>query len=90
MPTGPSTPVDMVVDYYRHDFEFAEPPRVTSLRNTRPLPTFNNFGDDVYFVADHRGYESVVYHVAEQYLETDPESGAIVDPKLKTRAVVSR
>ncbi|KAM0859098.1 hypothetical protein ACQ4PT_047418 [Festuca glaucescens] len=78
----------MVVDYYRHDFQFAEPPRVTSLQNTRPLPTFKDFGDDVYFVADQRGYESVVYHVAGQYLETDPESGAIVDPRLKLNTVV--
>uniref|UniRef100_A0ACD5WPA4 Uncharacterized protein n=1 Tax=Avena sativa TaxID=4498 RepID=A0ACD5WPA4_AVESA len=88
MPAGPSMPVDMVLDYYQHDFEFAEPPRVTSLQNTLPLPTFDNFGDDVYFVADPRGYESVVYHVAGQYLKTDPESGAIVDPRLKLNTVV--
>ncbi|TVU48093.1 hypothetical protein EJB05_07716 [Eragrostis curvula] len=59
-PNGPATPVDMVVDYFKYDYEFAEPPRVTSLQNTVPLPTFSNFGDDVYFVADQRGYESVV------------------------------
>ncbi|KAM0892723.1 hypothetical protein ACQ4PT_025575 [Festuca glaucescens] len=88
MPMGPSTPVDMVVDYYRHDFQFAEPPRVTSLQNTQPLPTFNDFGDDVYFVADQRGYEAVVHHVAGQYLKTDPKSGAIVDPRLKLNTVV--
>uniref|UniRef100_A0ACD5UKN0 Uncharacterized protein n=1 Tax=Avena sativa TaxID=4498 RepID=A0ACD5UKN0_AVESA len=88
MPTGPSTPVAMVLDYYRHDFEFGEPPRVTSLQNTQPLPTFRDFGHDLYFVADQRGYESVVYHVAGQYLETDPESGAIVDPRLKLNTVV--
>ncbi|KAI4983084.1 hypothetical protein ZWY2020_023576 [Hordeum vulgare] len=78
MPSGPVGPLDMVIDYYHHDFEFAEPPRVTSLLNTQPLATFNNFGNDVYFVADHRGYESVVYHIAEQYLETDHKSGAII------------
>ncbi|KAM0830209.1 hypothetical protein ACQ4PT_066338 [Festuca glaucescens] len=88
MPTGPFTPVEMVVDYFQHDFEFAEPPRVTSLQNTQPLPTFNNFGEDVYFVADQRGYESVVHHVAGQYLETDPESGDIVDPRFKLNMVV--
>ncbi|CAM0914139.1 unnamed protein product [Alopecurus aequalis] len=88
MPTGPSTPVDMVVDYYQHDFEFAEPPRVTSLQNTQPLPTFDDFGDDVYFVADPRGYESVVYHVAGQYLRTDPKTGAIVDPRVRLNTVV--
>ncbi|VAI81476.1 unnamed protein product [Triticum turgidum subsp. durum] len=48
----------------------------------------HNFGDDVYFVADQRGYESVVYHVAGQYLKTDRKSGAIVDPRLKLNTVV--
>ncbi|OEL23073.1 Polyamine oxidase [Dichanthelium oligosanthes] len=87
LPSGPSTPVDMVIDYYKYDYEFAEPPRVTSLQNTQPLSTFKNFGDDVHFVADQRGYESVVYYVAGQYLKTD-KSGAIVDPRLKLNQVV--
>ncbi|KAL6643034.1 hypothetical protein ACP70R_021215 [Stipagrostis hirtigluma subsp. patula] len=88
MPSGPARPVDMVIDYYKYDFEFAEPPRVTSLQNTQPLPTFNNFGDDVHFVADQRGYESVVYYIARQYLKMD-KTGAIVDPRLKLNKVVS-
>ncbi|KAJ1295707.1 hypothetical protein BS78_01G243300 [Paspalum vaginatum] len=87
MPSGPATPVDMVIDYFKYDYEFAEPPRVTSLQNTQPLSTFKNFGDEVHFVADQRGYESVVYFVAEQYLKTD-KSGAIVDPRLKLNQVV--
>ncbi|CAN6293608.1 unnamed protein product [Urochloa humidicola] len=87
MPSGPSTPVDMVIDYYKYDYEFAEPPRVTSLQNTMPLPTFKNFGDDVYFVADQRGYESVVYYIAGTYLKTN-KSGAIVDPRLRLNKVV--
>ncbi|KAF0928368.1 hypothetical protein E2562_003188 [Oryza meyeriana var. granulata] len=87
IPSGPAAPVDMVIDYYKYDYEFAEPPRVTSLQNTKPLPTFNNFGDDVHFVADQRGYESVVYHVAGNYLKMN-KSGAIVDPRLKLNTVV--
>ncbi|KAL6645017.1 hypothetical protein ACP70R_016625 [Stipagrostis hirtigluma subsp. patula] len=86
-PNGPATPVDMVVDYFKFDYEFAEPPRVTSLQNTVPLATFSDFGDDVYFVADQRGYESVVYHLAGQYLKTD-KSGNIVDPRLQLNKVV--
>lgn len=35
----PSTPVEMAIDYYTYDYEFAEPPRVTSLQNTEPLST---------------------------------------------------
>nr|ACF82996.1 unknown [Zea mays] len=85
---GPATPVDMVVDYYKFDYEFAEPPRVTSLQNTVPLATFSDFGDDVYFVADQRGYEAVVYYLAGQYLKTDDKSGKIVDPRLQLNKVV--
>lgn len=86
-PNGPATPVDMVVDYYKFDYEFAEPPRVTSLQNTVPLATFSDFGDDVYFVADQRGYEAVVYYLAGQYLKTDDKSGKIVDPRLQLNKV---
>lgn len=77
----PSTALEMVVDYYTYDYEFAEPPRVTSLQNTVPLPTFANFGEDVYFVADQRGYESLVYDLAGQFLRT-AKNGTIVDPRL--------
>ncbi|CAN6357114.1 unnamed protein product [Urochloa humidicola] len=86
-PNGPATPVDMVVDYFKYDFEGAEPPRVTSLQTTVPNPTFTDFGDDEYFVADQRGYETVVYYLAGQYLKTDG-SGKIVDPRLQLNKVV--
>ncbi|KAF9608498.1 hypothetical protein IFM89_009864 [Coptis chinensis] len=78
----PSTPIDMAIDYYNHDYEFAVPPRVTSLLNTEPLPTFTNFGEDLYFVADPRGYESVVHYVAKQFLKVN-KAGQITDPRLK-------
>lgn len=74
----------MVIDYYNYDYEFAEPPCVTSLQNTVPLPTFSNYGEDVYFVADPRGYQIVVYHVAYQFLKSQ-KTGAIrpiTDPRL--------
>ncbi|CAL9193098.1 unnamed protein product, partial [Musa hybrid cultivar] len=85
----PSTALEMVVDYYTYDYEFAEPPRVTSLQNTVPLPTFANFGEDVYFVADQRGYESLVYDLAGQFLRT-AKNGTIVDPRLLLGKVVRR
>ncbi|CAA7393489.1 unnamed protein product [Spirodela intermedia] len=84
----PSTAIDMAVDYFNHDYEFAEPPRVTSLQNTEPLPTFANYGEDVYFVADQRGYESTVYHLAYQFLASDGK-GTITDPRLKLKNVVN-
>ncbi|KAJ3674092.1 hypothetical protein LUZ60_006084 [Juncus effusus] len=83
----PSTPLDMVVDYYNYDYEFAEPPRVTSLQNTNPLPTFANFGEHVHFVADQRGYVSVVYDVASQFLQTN-ESSSITDSRVLLNKVV--
>ncbi|RWW08376.1 hypothetical protein GW17_00028190 [Ensete ventricosum] len=77
----PSTALEMVVDYFNYDYEFAEPPRVTSLQNTVPLPTFANFGKEAYFVADQRGFESLVYDLAAQFLRTAKNS-SIVDPRL--------
>ncbi|WOK95463.1 polyamine oxidase [Canna indica] len=83
----PSTPLDMIVDYYSYDYELGEPPRVTSLQNTVPLPTLANFGEDVYFVADQRGYASIVYDLATQFLKTD-QNGSIVDSHLQFEKVV--
>ncbi|KAI3850669.1 hypothetical protein MKW98_030729 [Papaver atlanticum] len=84
----PSTPLEMAIDYYTYDYEFGEPPRVTSLQNTEPLPTFTNFGEDLYFVADSRGYESVVHYVAKQFLTTN-KAGDIIDPRLKLNKAVT-
>ncbi|KAI3982774.1 hypothetical protein MKX01_010257 [Papaver californicum] len=84
----PTTPLDIAVDYYTHDFEFAEPPRVTSLQNTEPLPTFTDFGEDLYLVADSRGFKSVVYYIAKQFLITD-DAGDITDPRLKLNKAVT-
>ncbi|URE00873.1 Flavin containing amine oxidoreductase [Musa troglodytarum] len=84
----PSTPLEMIVDYYSYDYEFAEPPRVTSLQNTVPLPTFDDFGDNVYFVADERGYKSLVYNLATMFLKTNSQ-GVIVDPRLQLGKVVT-
>lgn len=63
------------------------PCRVASLQNTVPLATFAKFGEDVYFVADQRGYETVVHHVANQFLKTNKD-GTIVDPRLLLNKVI--
>ncbi|XP_002986593.2 polyamine oxidase [Selaginella moellendorffii] len=83
----PSTPVEMVLDYYNYDYEFAEPPRVTSLKNTQPNPTFHNFGDSNFLVADQRGYSYLVQKLAEEFL--DSKDGVITDPRLKLNTVVN-
>ena len=64
-----------------------EPPRVTSLKNTQPLPTVSNFGNDVYFVHDPRGYKSVVHYLARSYLKHN--EGTITDMRLKLNTVCS-
>lgn len=84
----PSTPLEMAIDFSLYDFESAESPTITSLMTTVPMPTFANFGDDSYFVADPRGYESVVHHVAKQVLSTNSK-GVITDPRLKLNQVVT-
>jgi hypothetical protein len=61
----------MAVDYFIYDYEFAEPPRVTSLQNTQPTPTNADFGEDNYFVADQRGFESIIHSIGSSYLSTD-------------------
>ena len=76
----------MAIDYFNYDGEFAEPPAVTSLQSTEPLPTFTVFGEDNYQVSDQRGYESVVHELAQQFLSFDV-NGTITDPRLKLNKV---
>ncbi|KAL2634582.1 hypothetical protein R1flu_006061 [Riccia fluitans] len=83
----PSTPVEMALDYFTYDGEFAEPPRVTSLKNTQPLPTFENFGEDSYFAADLRGFATIIQPVAS-YLQS--QDGKYLDPRLKLEKVVNK
>jgi len=86
-PNGPATPVDMVVDYYKFDYEFAEPPRVTSLQNTQPTPTNADFGEDNYFVADQRGFESIIHSIGSSYLSTDG-NGKLSDRRILLNKVL--
>ncbi|GLJ29989.1 hypothetical protein SUGI_0592890 [Cryptomeria japonica] len=39
----PITPLEMAIDFFMYDFEIAEPPRVTSLKNVEPNPPFEEF-----------------------------------------------
>ncbi|OVA09845.1 Amine oxidase [Macleaya cordata] len=78
----PTSAVEMVIDYYYYDYEDSEPPRVTSLKNSEPRLTFEEFGDAQYFVADSRGYGNIVQYVAKEFLSSD-EHGNITDNRLK-------
>ncbi|KAJ7945883.1 Polyamine oxidase 1 [Quillaja saponaria] len=64
----PKTPLEMVLDYFLYDYEDAEPPRLTSLKNAIPRNEFEDFGDNQHFLADPRGFESIVHHIAKGFL----------------------
>uniref|UniRef100_A0A6N2MNP7 Amine oxidase domain-containing protein n=1 Tax=Salix viminalis TaxID=40686 RepID=A0A6N2MNP7_SALVM len=76
----------MVIDYFYNDYEDAEPPRVTSLKNTIPRYEFLDFGDQTYFLADSRGFESILIYIAKQFLSHKHE--VIRDQRLKLNKVV--
>ncbi|ESR59050.1 polyamine oxidase 1 [Citrus sinensis] len=82
----PMTPLEMAIDYFFNDYEDAEPPRITSLKTTYPRNQLVDFGEDSYFVADPRGFESVVHSVAKQFLSHGHQ--VIRDPRLKLNKVV--
>ncbi|GLJ36657.1 hypothetical protein SUGI_0737450 [Cryptomeria japonica] len=84
----PTTPLEMAIDFFFYDFEISEPPRVTSLKNVEPIATFEDFGEDSYFVADRRGYEYVVHRLAQEFLESS--NGKIIDKRIKLNKVVRK
>ncbi|CAN0890270.1 Polyamine oxidase 6 [Linum grandiflorum] len=76
----------MVIDYFQNDYEEGEPPTVTSLKNTIPRQEYMDFGHKTYFVADPRGFHSIVHYIAKQFLSHNHL--AIDDPRLKLNQVV--
>ncbi|KAI7735615.1 hypothetical protein M8C21_022326, partial [Ambrosia artemisiifolia] len=51
-----------------------------------PIPTYVEFGEREFLVADERGYEYILYKVAEEFLLTS--DGKILDNRLKLNTVV--
>ncbi|KAL9419326.1 hypothetical protein AB3S75_037144 [Citrus x aurantiifolia] len=84
----PKGPLDMAVDYFYNDFEEAEPTRISSLKNTFPRQLMEDFGEDSYFVADPRGFETVVHYTANQFLSHN--NNKITDPRLKLKKTVRK
>lgn len=84
----PITPLEMVIDYFYHDYEDSEPPRITGLKHTLPRCAKEDFGTDAHFVADPRGFEAVVHHIAKQFLSYKGED--ITDPRIKLNQVVKK
>ncbi|OAY44821.1 polyamine oxidase 1 isoform X1 [Manihot esculenta] len=76
-PCSPKTPIELAIDFILHDFEMAE---------VEPISTFVDFGEREFLVADERGYEYLLYKMAEDFLFTS--EGKILDNRLKLNKVV--
>ncbi|KAG6792880.1 hypothetical protein POTOM_002042 [Populus tomentosa] len=76
-PSSPKTPIELAIDFILHDFEMAE---------VEPISTFVDFGEREFLVADERGYEHLLYKMAENFLFTS--EGKILDSRLKLNKVV--
>ncbi|CAN1787769.1 Polyamine oxidase 1 [Linum perenne] len=72
----PKTPIELAIDFILHDFEMAE---------VEPISTFVDFGDREFLVADDRGYDFLLYKMAEEFLFTS--DGKILDNRLKLNQV---
>ncbi|XP_011091897.1 polyamine oxidase 1-like [Sesamum indicum] len=77
--TGPRSPIDLAIDFILHDFEMAE---------VEPISTYVDFGEKEFLVADERGYEHLLYKMAETFLFT--QQGKILDTRLKLNKVVRK
>ncbi|CAN8256436.1 unnamed protein product [Cochlearia groenlandica] len=75
---SPKTPIELAIDFILHDFEMAE---------VEPISTYVEFGEREYLVADERGYECLLYKMAEEFLFTS-SNGQIFDNRLKLNKVV--
>ncbi|XP_022898010.1 polyamine oxidase 1-like [Olea europaea var. sylvestris] len=71
------TPIELAIDFILHDFEMAE---------VEPISTYVDFGEREYLVADERGYEFLLYKMAESFLYTS--EGKILDSRLQLNKVV--
>eukprot|EP01018_Ginkgo_biloba_P036298 Gb_23549 [translate_table: standard] len=75
----PSTPTELAIDYILHDFEMAE---------VEPIPTYTEFGESEFLVADNRGYDYLLQKLAQDFLKTNSSTGDLMDDRLKLQKVV--
>ncbi|KAL9227446.1 hypothetical protein vseg_003132 [Gypsophila vaccaria] len=83
----PKTNLEKMVDFFTFDGEQAEAPRVTSLKHVIPMAELHDYGENSYFVADARGFESLVHLLAKQFLSYN-RKGFVNDPRVKFNQVV--
>ncbi|CAI0545780.1 unnamed protein product [Linum tenue] len=77
----PATPLEMVVDYFNNDYIDAQAPQLTSVKHKYPRHELVDHGVNFNYVKDPRGFESMAYHIADQFLKKG-------DPRLKLNKVV--
>ncbi|XP_021890814.1 polyamine oxidase 1, partial [Carica papaya] len=76
-PLSPKTPIELAIDFILHDFEMAE---------VEPISTYLDFGEREFLVADERGYEFLLYRMAQDLLFTS--EGKVLDTRLKLNKIV--
>ncbi|KAL6129954.1 hypothetical protein ACLB2K_068336 [Fragaria x ananassa] len=76
-PSTQKTPIELAIDFTLHDFEMAE---------VEPIATYKDFGGQEFLVADERGYEHLLYKMADDFLFTSEEK--ILDSRLSLNKVV--
>jgi polyamine oxidase len=81
------TNVERVLEYYSVDFELAQSSAVTSVNNTLPLNTYNDYKDENYMALnDPLGYARIFIKHAASFLTTSENTDTKVtfnDPRLK-------
>ncbi|KAB5520480.1 hypothetical protein DKX38_024799 [Salix brachista] len=90
-PSSPKTPIELAIDFILHDFEMAGRETETLMgysvkTEVEPISTYVDFGEREFLVADERGYEHLLYKMAENFLFTS--EGKILDNRLKLNKVV--
>ncbi|XP_056164335.1 polyamine oxidase 1-like [Syzygium oleosum] len=76
-PSTAKTPLELAIDFVLHDYEMPE---------AQPIPTYLDYGEGEYLVADERGYEELVRKMAHDFLVTS--EGKILDSRLQLNKVV--
>ena len=69
----PTTPLEKTYQYWYHNLDYGEPPKVTSTKLTLPDDTYENYGEGTFMVRDTRGFEQIVHCYAAQYLKENDE-----------------
>ncbi|KAE8727471.1 Polyamine oxidase 1 [Hibiscus syriacus] len=98
---SPKAPIELAIDFILHDFEMAGKLHDSFLLSpawmlrkaflffhteVEPISTYVDFGEREFLVADERGFEYLLYKMAEEFLFTS--EGQILDNRLKLNKVV--